>query len=170
MYEPAPEGEGDEYSPVVSLADMTRTAIERLSQDDEGFFLMVEEEAIDEFAHEQNAERTAQAVAALDEAVKVALDFTEDDRETLVVVASDHETGGLGIERADSEDSEEDGPIDVANSDLEINVDWTATGHTAEPVPITASGPGAAAFDGVMDNTEVFDGMVAAMRLQDSGG
>jgi alkaline phosphatase len=51
MYQPASEGDGDEYSPLVSLDDMTRTAIERLSEDDEGFFLMVEEEeAIDEFA------------------------------------------------------------------------------------------------------------------------
>ena len=167
MYQPASEGDGDEYSPLVSLADMTRTAIERLSEDDEGFFLLVEEEAIDEFAHVQNAERTAQAVAALDEAVKVALEFAEEDRDTLVMVAGDHETGGLGIERADAEDSEEDGPLGVADSDEEFNVDWTATGHTAEPVPITAAGPGSAAFDGVMDNTEVFEGMVAAMQLRD---
>lgn len=167
MYQPAAEGEGDEYSPVVSLADMTRTAIERLSEDDEGFFLMVEEEAVDEFAHIQNAERTADAVAALDEAVKVALEFAEEDPDTLVIVASDHETGGLAIEPADASDTREDGPLGVAGSDEQFNVDWTTSGHTAEPVPITAAGPGAAAFGGVMDNTDMFDGMVAAMQLQD---
>ena len=167
MYEPAAEGEGDEYSPVVSVADMTRTAIERLSDDDDGFFLVVEEEAIDEFAHENNAERTAQAVAALDAAVEVAMDFAEDNPETLVIVAADHETGGLGIKRVNPDDTDEDGPNAVADSDEEFNVDWVATGHTAEDVPITAAGPGSTAFEGVMDNTEVFDGMVAAMRLEE---
>ncbi|GFN33536.1 hypothetical protein PCURB6_37960 [Paenibacillus curdlanolyticus] len=51
MFQQNPEGEGDLYNPVVSLPDMTKKAIETLSSNPNGFFLIVEEEATDEMAH-----------------------------------------------------------------------------------------------------------------------
>lgn len=41
--------------------------------------------------------------------------------------------------------------------------------HTVEDVPIFASGPGAARFNGFLDNTEVFHAMMAALQLRPSG-
>jgi alkaline phosphatase len=52
MFQQAPEGQGAVYDPPVSLPEMTQKAIDILSQDPEGFFLMVEEEGIDEMAHQ----------------------------------------------------------------------------------------------------------------------
>ena len=41
MFQQAPEGEGAHYDPPVCLPEMTQKAIEILSQDPDGFLLMV---------------------------------------------------------------------------------------------------------------------------------
>ncbi len=82
MFQQRPEGEGDIYDPVVSLNDMVTKAIEILSQNPNGFLLFVEEEATDEFSHQNNATYVLKGVQELDIAVKTALDFaTEDGRD-----------------------------------------------------------------------------------------
>ncbi len=72
-----------------SLAQMTRVAIEILSRDEDGFFLMVEGGRIDHGHHAGNAARALADTIALSDAVRVALTQT-DPRETLVVVTADH--------------------------------------------------------------------------------
>ena len=59
---------------------------------------MVEEEAIDEMAHQSNAPLTIKAGQQLDEAVGIAKSYAESNPDTLVIVAADHETGSLAIE------------------------------------------------------------------------
>ncbi|MBD5786436.1 alkaline phosphatase [Cellulosimicrobium terreum] len=169
MFEQRNEGEGDLYEPEVPLVDMTAKALDVLSRDRDGFFLLVEEEAVDEFAHRSNATRTIQAGQALDETVELALDFASRNRGTLVVVVGDHATGGLAIENVDPADeggagaSTEDGPFDLAGSDLQFTVDWTTGGHTGEATPITAQGPGAEHLSGAQRNTDVHDVVLRAM-------
>lgn len=176
MFQQAPEGEGAVYDPVVPLPDMTRKAIEVLSQDPDGFFLMVEEEGIDEMAHQSNAELVIKAGQQLDEAVKVGQSYAADDPDTLVIVAADHETGSLAIEDTNEIQSDpaypnesgegrtsEDGPFQVAASDKKFLVDWTTTNHTAEDVPVTAMGPGAENLVGVYENTHIHDAMLEAL-------
>lgn len=178
MFEQFPEGQGDEYAPVVPLATMTTKALDVLSDDRHGFFLMVEEEAIDEMAHANNAPLTLESGRAFDEAVAVAQDFAASHRNTLIVVVGDHETGGLQIENVSDADesgdpdstsatvlqSLEDGPFPIANSDLEFTIDWTTSGHTGAATPVTAEGPGAVNLARVQDNTNVFDVILNAMR------
>ena len=155
---------------------MTQKAIETLSQNPNGFFLLVEEEGIDEMAHQSNAELVIEAGQQLDEAVKVGKSFAQSDRETLVIVAADHETGSLAIEDTNEIQSDpeypnesgegrtaEDGPFRVANSDKEFLVDWTTTNHTAEDVPVTAMGPGGQNLVGVYENTHIHDAMLGAL-------
>jgi alkaline phosphatase len=72
-----------------SLAEMTDVAIELLSKDDDGFFLMVEAGRIDHGHHASNALRALTDTIALSDAVRVALEKT-DPSETLVVVTADH--------------------------------------------------------------------------------
>ncbi|MGH3096759.1 MAG: alkaline phosphatase [Streptosporangiales bacterium] len=172
MFEYEPEGEGALYEPSVPLRTMTSKALDTLSRDRQGFFLMVEEEGIDGMAHANNARMTIKTGKALDETVAAVLGFAKTHPRTLVIVGGDHETGGLTIENVDDEDesgtgdSAEDGPFQVADSDLEFTVDWSTGGHTGADVPFTAYGPGARRLDGTIDNTEVFDAMVRAMRLR----
>jgi alkaline phosphatase len=177
MFEQEPEGQGDEYAPVVSLRTMTEKALDVLSEDRHGFFLMVEEEAIDEFAHNNNAARTLQAGQAFDETVALVREFAEEHRNTLVVVVGDHETGGMHIENVDPADesgdadnpstavtqSLEDGPFPVAGSQLQFTVDWTTGNHTGAATPLTAEGPGAQRLARVQDSTHVHDVILDAM-------
>ncbi len=178
MFEQAPEGQGDEYAPVVPLATMTAKALDVLRHDRQGFFLLVEEEGVDEMAHANNAARTIQAGQALDEAVAVVRDFAARHRDTLVVIVGDHETGGLAIENVSASDesgdpastvpgvlqSLEDGPFPIAGSDLQFTVDWTTGGHTGAATPLTADGPGSERLARAQKNTDVFDAVLAAMR------
>ncbi|WP_328471329.1 alkaline phosphatase [Actinoplanes sp. NBC_00393] len=163
MFQQRAEGQGDIYDPVVSLATMTREALKRLSGDRDGFFLMVEEEGVDEFAHRNNGIRTLQTMGELDKAVAVARAYAANHRDTLVVVTGDHETGGLAVEDVDAEDesgsgaSVEDGPFAVQGSSFQFVIDWTTTGHTGQDVPVTAFGPLAERFTGKHPNTHVYD-------------
>lgn len=179
MFQQRPEGEGDSYGPAVSLAEMTSKAIEALSEDEEGFFLLVEEEAIDEMSHQNNTPLTIEAGQALDEAVEVAKSYAEDDPQTLLIVTADHETGGLAIESLNEQQddpdypnetgegrSAEDEPFAVAGSDQEYLVDWTTANHTAEDVPVTAAGPGASELTGVFENTHIYEVMSRAIGLR----
>ena len=172
MFEQRAEGQGDIYAPVVPLDEMTQKALGVLSQDRDGFFLVVEEEGIDEFAHRNNAGKVIQTGQALDRAVDVARRFAATHPGTLIVVAADHETGGLAIENVDAADesgggvSAEDGPFTVAGTSLQFSVDWTSGNHSAESTPLTAEGPGARALARVQKNTEVHDAILEAMRLR----
>lgn len=86
----------------LTLADITRSAINFLSKDlSKGFFLMVEGGKIDWACHSNDAATAFHEVADMDEAVKVAYEFySQHPDETLIVVTADHETGGfvLGTE------------------------------------------------------------------------
>ena len=174
MFQMRPEGEGDEYAPVVPLADMAATALDVLSQDEDGFFLLIEEEGVDEMAHDDNGIRMLQALRSLEAAVQVARDYVEEHPDTLLVVTGDHETGGLTIEDVDPADesgpggtllpeegatiSGEDGPFPVAGSDgKDFALDWTTTAHTGAPTVVTARGPGSEDLVGYYPNTHLHE-------------
>ena len=72
-----------------SLAEMTEAAITRLSQDDDGYILMVEGGRIDHAHHGTNAARALVDAVAFDDAVARAVEMT-DPRDTLIIVTADH--------------------------------------------------------------------------------
>ncbi len=173
---------GAAYDPPIPLADLTSAAIEILEQNPQGFFLMVEESAIDRMAHRNNAPLTLKGVLELDRAVQVALAFANRVPDTLIVVTADHECGGLAVGGSgdqpypyepgggllDSLLAGEDGPFPVAGFDFGFVLGWATTGHTAAPVPVTASGPGAELLRGSIDNTDLFHALSYAMDLSES--
>jgi alkaline phosphatase len=171
MFQQRPEGEGDEYSPVVPLADMTTQALDVLDESRDGFFLLIEEEAVDEMSHENNATRMLQAMRALEDAVQVARDYVAQHPDTLLIVTGDHECGGLTVEDVDDQDesgdgstiSAEDGPFPVADSEKEFVLDWTTTGHTGAPTVVTAEGEGSEALEGYYPNTHLHEVMRSAL-------
>lgn len=168
MHEAAPEGEGESYEPAVSLPEMTEKAIEVLSEDSEGFFLLVEEEAIDSMGHVGNGTLMLEAGGALDQSVKIAKDFAEENGETLLIVVGDHECCGLAIEQPEKGGEAgpgEDGPFPVADSERRFLLDNSTSGHTAVDVPLTAAGPGAERLDGTYENTFIHEAMVQSMGL-----
>lgn len=72
-----------------SLAEMTRFALKRLAQNENGYFLLVEAGRIDHAHHFGNAYRALVDTVALDEAVAAALDMV-DLAETQIIVTADH--------------------------------------------------------------------------------
>jgi alkaline phosphatase len=82
-----------------SLATMTGHALDRLSGSEDGFFLMVEGSRIDHAGHSNDAAAHLHDILAFEEAVTAALEYARSDGETLVLVLSDHETGGLSVGR-----------------------------------------------------------------------
>ena len=80
-----------------TLSEMTRKAIELLSANPRGFFLMVEGSQIDWACHANDPAHLLGDLGAFDDAVKVALEFARRDGQTLVLSFSDHNTGGMTI-------------------------------------------------------------------------
>lgn len=80
-----------------SIAEMTAKAIELLSKDEDGFFLMVEGSKVDWAAHANDPMGIISDVNAFDDAVAEALKFAKEDQNTLVIATTDHGNGGLTI-------------------------------------------------------------------------
>ncbi|BBO86109.1 alkaline phosphatase [Desulfosarcina ovata] len=80
-----------------ALSEMVDKAIELLSQDRDGFFLMVEGSQVDWAGHNNDPIYMITDFIAFDDAVKVACDFAEKDGQTLVLAYPDHNTGGMKI-------------------------------------------------------------------------
>jgi alkaline phosphatase len=79
-----------------TTAEMTVAALKALSQhNSNGFVLLVENENTDTAAHASDAASLMRALWAMDDAVKVALEFQRRHPDTLVIVTGDHETGGF---------------------------------------------------------------------------
>jgi alkaline phosphatase len=80
-----------------SLAEMVSKAIDLLSRDKDGFFLMVEGPQIDWAGHNNDPIYMTTDFLAFDDAVKVACDFADKNGQTLVLAFPDHNTGGMKI-------------------------------------------------------------------------
>ncbi|MCP1145809.1 alkaline phosphatase [Lysinibacillus endophyticus] len=80
-----------------TLAEMTEKAIDTLSKDKDGFFLMVEGSKIDWAAHANDPVGMLSDFLAFDDAVAEALEFAEKDGETLVIAVTDHGNSGITI-------------------------------------------------------------------------
>lgn len=78
-----------------TVEEMTTKAIDILSSDEDGFFLMVEGACIDKHSHDNDMENMTLSAQEFDKAVAAALAFAEEDGETLVIVTADHGTGGM---------------------------------------------------------------------------
>lgn len=136
-----------------SIADMTSKAIKLLSEDEDGFFLMVEGSQVDWAGHANNAEYMVTDFLAFDEAVEVAVDFAEEDGHTLVLVFPDHNCGGMTIGNRGTSytDLTVEELLDTLDESGEIG--WTSGGHTGGDVPLWSYGPDRPI--GLFDNTEL---------------
>lgn len=133
-------GKAGERSP--SLADMTRSALARLSAGPDGLFLMVEGSQIDWGSHDNQSDYAATEMADFDDAVEVALQFAEGHPGTLIVVTADHETGGFAL-------------VGGSQGGKSVVGKFVTGHHTAAMVPLFAHGPGAERFTGIRPNRDV---------------
>lgn len=87
----------DRTSATPSLEEMTNVAIDRLSKNDKGFFLMVEGSQIDWAGHDNDVVAAMSEMEDFERAFQVAIDFAKKDGHTLVVATADHSTGGFSL-------------------------------------------------------------------------
>jgi alkaline phosphatase len=136
------EGRGD------FLPNATKLALEKLSKNEKGFFLMVEGSQIDWGGHNNDADYLIQELLDFDKTLGVALDFAKQNGETLVIVTADHETGGYTL-------------ASDGNNYNKIKPSFSTTGHSGTMVPVFAKGPGASNFNGIYESIEIYHKMMA---------
>ena len=91
---------------VPSLAEMTQAALNNLAPSPEGFFLLVEGGRVDHAAHGNDALALIHDQLAFDEAIETVLAFTDRHPDTLVIITTDHGTGGIQLNGVGDEDFE----------------------------------------------------------------
>ena len=139
------------YSTATSdnLAQCAEVALKRL-QNENGFFLMIESAGTDKFGHRNDMTGKLNSVVTLDRTVAAVLKFMEENPNTLLIITSDHETGGVQLPEGDA----------GVSKDL-----FTTTNHTATPVRVFAVGKGAEYFAGkTVDNTDIAEFLHKALK------
>ena len=139
------------YSTISSdnLAQCTEVALKRL-QNENGFFLMIESAGTDKFGHGGNMQGKLNSVVTLDRTVAAVLKFMEKNPDTLLVITSDHETGGVQLPVTGEE----------SLSDL-----LTLTEHTATAVRVFGVGKGTEYFsDKMVDKTDIAKFLIEAIK------
>ncbi len=143
----------DGYSsiPTYNLANCAEVAFNRL-KNDKGFFLMIESAGTDKYGHGNDINGKLNSVVTLDRTVAAALKFMEKNPDTLLIITSDHETGGVKLPDENNK----------YLSDL-----LTVTEHTATPVRVFGVGKGTEYFKGkTVDNTDIAKFLIGAITEQ----
>lgn len=129
-----------------------KNVLEILDTTAKPFFLVVEGAKIDSYGHANSIDGIIKEGIVFDKAVSEALKFADLDKNTLVVITADHETGGLTLPQ---------GNMDK----YLIEADFTTDDHTGIFVPIFSYGPQSHLFQGVYDNNEIFGKIRNALQL-----
>ncbi len=127
-----PPAAGPERPPLRALVEL---ALERLSRDPDGYFLMVEGAQIDWAEHERDARLLLLELADFDRAVLRAREHARQRGRTAVVVVADHDTGAPApLQKL----------LTPPNAPLVIR--YLSGDHTALLVPLLVNGPAAASW------------------------
>lgn len=158
-----------------TLAEVTQVSLSVLNQDEDGFFIMIEQGDIDWSNHADDYENMVGGVYDLEMAVTEAEHYIESGgyginwSNTLVIVTSDHSNSYL---RAQEVMGKGDLPTQSGKRYPDGEVSYGSGGHTNELVTVSARGAGATYFgelagqiyEGteIVDNTQIYDAMINA--------
>lgn len=126
--------------------------MEHHCSEDQGFFLMIEGAQIDWGGHANKGNYIVSEMIDFDQVINTVLNYTKDHPETLVIVTADHETGGLAINNGST----------MNKLDLQFTSDY----HTAQLIPVFASGPQSDLFTGFYENSDIYQLMRTAYGWQ----
>lgn len=134
------------------LADAFDLTLNDLKNNKKGFFMMVEASQTDGGGHSNNIEQLVTELLDFDQVVGKAMKFADENKETLVVVVGDHETGGLTL-------------LDGSLKDGWVFGNFSTNDHTSIPSSVFAYGPNSKEFTGLFENTEIFNKIMAAYGI-----
>ncbi len=125
------------------LADASESMLNTMFLNPKGSFTMIEGSQVDWAGHENDSTYLMSEMEDFDVAIRRVIAMAKVDKNTLVIVTADHETGGLSLTEWDK-----------ARSQPAMH--FSTGHHTGIPVPVFAYGPGAELFSGAYQNTEIF--------------
>jgi alkaline phosphatase len=124
------------------LATLSRAALNRLGQDPDGFFLMIEGGAVDWAAHANQTGLLIEEQLDFEAAVAATVDWLRDRGRldsTLLIVATDH---GNGLPLGAPSDTVAWQPVKNRGKGKLPEVRWHTNNHTNENTRLWATGPG----------------------------
>lgn len=137
--------QGRDYLPFAAI--FATKFLERRSE--KGFFLMLESGQIDWGGHANDGKRVISETLEFNKVIGNILRYAAADKETLVIVTADHETGGLAL--------------NPKSKMGKPKMAFTTNGHTAQLTPVFAYGPQSELFSGIYDNTMIYHKMRQAL-------
>jgi len=120
---------------------MVAQGLKRLSQNENGFVMMIEGSCIDDWLHGNDIEKAMEELLDFDRTLGDVLKWAEADGHTLVVVTADHSTGCLTLQDGNLEEGK-------------IGVHFASESHNGIAVPVYAWGPGSEKFTGIKENAD----------------
>ena len=187
--ENAREGKEPYVSGAPTVTHMAEAALEILSRSEDGFFLVVEEEGSDNLANANNARGTLEALRRADETVGLLRGFVRANPDTLLLMTSDSDAGGMQVLGPDPRYAVSPGdtvpgagpngaPLDgkagtgtppfVSAPDRRgktwpFAIAWASYFDVSGGILVRAAGMNAHLVSGVVDNTEIYDIMHATL-------
>ncbi|WP_418674225.1 alkaline phosphatase, partial [Akkermansia sp.] len=137
------------------LRQATLKALETLSRNPRGFFLMVEGSNIDKAAHHGKLAEMMEEIFDFDRTAGAVLEWAARHPGTLVVITADHNTGAFSLSGGNLEKGE-------------ITALFSSGNHDGVAVPVYAFGSGSGAFTGIYENTDIFRKIMAAMKGEEN--
>ena len=125
------------------LADASESVLTTMFLNPKGSFTMIEGSQVDWAGHENDSTYLMAEMEDFDVAIRRVIAMAKANKNTLVIVTADHETGGLSLT-----------DWDKARSQPAMH--FSTRHHTGIPVPVFAYGPGAELFSGAYQNTAIF--------------
>lgn len=123
--------DSDESTP--SLEEMTTATLDKLSQDKDGFFLMVEGSQIDWAGHANDSVGAMSEMENFARAFEAVVEFAKENKHTQVVLTADHSTGGFSVGR-DGVYNIDPKPIKAAKRTPEFMAQEIIDGRSVEDV------------------------------------
>ena len=97
---------GNENPPTTAQMLESTLGLDIFSDPERGMFVVMEEEATDNFGNNNNAGGTIEAVLRADEAIGIAQDYIDNtNSDTLLITAADSDGGGLEVDDIDEDGS-----------------------------------------------------------------
>ena len=131
---------------IPNLSAAVEKMLPKLSNNDNPYFLLIEASQIDWGGHKNDIDYVLSEFIDMDKAINKVIEFTKNDKNTIVIVTGDHETGGLAITSG-------------RRRNFQIKTEFSTIGHSAVMIPVFAKGAHSEIFSGIYDNTEIFKKM-----------
>ncbi len=133
------------------IEDHVTGVLDKVSANENGFFMMYEEAYIDKHCHNNDMQKTFDALVRFNQVIARIMEYAFYNPETFILITADHETGKLW--------PDEDGTLNYHYED-----------HSAEDVMVFAYGQGAELFDGAeVENIQIAHTIAALMGVEDFG-